>query len=351
MPGAFEIVMDERKALVDKIIGIWSRARTAGASASRTVHERMKQGYSFNKEEWDRASLRPQNPLSKVQYKGGNRLRLMTMVVEHGYKDPRWATARQYSEKGYFIKKGEHEVLCEKWIFEKQKKVKDQNGNVSFETVLLERPQVSFCKATSRWVFNAEQVQGFPSFSRNECPEPEIDTIIDRIIDTSECPIHEIAQDRSFYSPTSDEIYLPLRSQFKDQTSFAKTLLHELSHMTGAPSRLNRKFGGPFGSEGYAKEELRAEIGALFTETDLGILLSGEHYEDHSDYLRSWINVIQNDYNEFFRACADAEKISDRLVGNYSKKYELPFEELAEVPAREHAAGKQEPVRTEEQIR
>ena len=144
---------------------------------------------------------------------------------------------------------------------------------------------------------------------------------------------------------------MPLRSQFKDQTSFAKTLLHELSHMTGAPARLNRKFGGPFGSESYAKEELRAEIGALFTETDLGIPLSGEHYEDHSDYLRSWIGVIQNDYNEFFRACADAEKISDRLVGNYAKKYELPFAEPGEVPSREHAEEKHDPVRTQEQIR
>jgi len=31
MSGAFEIVMDERKVLVDKIIGIWNRARTADA--------------------------------------------------------------------------------------------------------------------------------------------------------------------------------------------------------------------------------------------------------------------------------------------------------------------------------
>ena len=103
-----------------------------------------------------------------------------------------------------------------------------------------------------------------------------------------------------------------------------------MSHSTGAPGRLNRKTCGPFGSEGYAKEELRAEIGALFTETDLGIHLAGEHYEDHSDYLRSWIGVIQNDYNEFFRACADAEKISERLVGNYTKKYELPVPMPAE---------------------
>ena len=298
MAGAFEVVMNERKALVDKIIGM------------------MQQGYFFNKEEWNRASLRPQNPLSNVKYKGGNRLRLMAMVIENGYTDPRWATARQYSQKGYFIKKGEHGVLCEKWIFEKQKKVKD-----------------------------------FPKFSKGEYEEPDMDRMIDQIISTSECPIHEIAQDRSFYSPSTDEIFLPLRSQFKDQTSFAKTVLHEMSHSTGAASRLNRPFHGVFGSEGYAKEELRAEIGALFTETDLGIHLAGEHYEDHSDYLRSWVSVIKNDYNEFFRACADAEKISERLVGNYAKKYELPFAEHEEVPERKKTPEEPDFARAQGQVR
>ena len=122
-----------------------------------------------------------------------------------------------------------------------------------------------------------------------------------------------------------------------------------MSHSTGAANRLNRRFSGPFGSEGYAKEELRAEIGALFTETDLGIHLAGEHYEDHSDYLRSWIGVIQNDYNEFFRACADAEKISDRLIGNYTKKYELPMPMAAEDIPDRNSEEKQiaEPGRTE----
>lgn len=298
MASAMEIVKEDRKALASKIVGM------------------MQQGYFFNKEEWNREALRPQNPLSNVKYKGGNRLRLMTMVIEHGYKDPRWATARQYSEKGYFIKKGEHGVLCEKWIFEKQKKVKDQDGQDTYETVKLDRPQVSFFR-----VFNAEQVQNFPDYKGKEYVEPDLDKLIDQIISTSECPIREIAQDRSFYDPAADEITLPLRSTFKDQTSFAKTLLHEMAHSTGAASRLNRPFHDVFGSEGYAKEEMRAEIGALFTETDLGIHLAGEHYEDHSDYLKSWISVIKDDYNEFFHACSDAEKISERLVGNYEKRY------------------------------
>ena len=298
MSGAFEIVMEDRKALVDKIIGM------------------MQQGYFFNQEEWNREALRPQNPLSNVQYKGGNRMRLMAGVMEKGYTDPRWATARQYAQHGYYIRKGEHGIICEKWIFEKQKRVKDEQGNITYETEELTRPQVSYFR-----VFNAQQVQDFPKFSQEQYPEPEMDKLIDQIISTSECPIHEIAQERSFYSPARDEITLPLRTEFKDQTSFAKTLLHEMAHSTGSPARLNRPFHGLFSSKEYAKEELRAEIGALFTEADLGIQLTGEHYEDHSDYLKSWINVIQNDYNEFFHACADAEKISERLVGNYRKKY------------------------------
>ena len=72
LTGAFEIVMAERKALVDKIINT------------------MKQGNFFhNASEWDRAALRPQNPLSKVWYRRGTRMKLMAIVTEKGYRDPR----------------------------------------------------------------------------------------------------------------------------------------------------------------------------------------------------------------------------------------------------------------------
>ena len=307
MASAMEIVKEDRKALVNKIIGM------------------MEQGYFFNRAEWDREALRPQNPLSNVQYRGGNRMRLMAMVIEYGYTDPRWATARQYAEKGYHIKKGEHGILCEKWIFEKQKKVEaDDKAAQEYKTVRLDRPQVRYFR-----VFNAEQVEDFPKYSPVKTTEPDMDELIGRIIASSECPVRELAQERAYYSPVTDEIMLPLRSQFKDQTTFAKTLIHEMAHSTGHPSRLNRRFHGAFGTPEYAREEMRAEIGALFTETELSIRLSGEHYEDHSDYLKSWISVLQNDYNEFFHACSDAEKISERLVGNYRKKYPKEAETAA----------------------
>ena len=322
MAGAFEIVMQERKTLVDKIISM------------------MKQGDFFhNASEWDRAALRPQNPLSKVWYRGGNRMKLMAVVTERGYRDPRWATAKQLFEKGYHIKAGEHGTICEKWIFEKEKKTKDEHGNTVREVVQLDRPQVMYFR-----VFNGEQVEGFPEYVPSALDENRspLGDMIDQIISTSECPVIEAAQDRAYYSPSQDRIVLPLRSMFKDEESFAKTAIHEMGHSTGHPDRLNRPrlnrpLGGMFGSEEYAKEELRAEIGALFTEADLGISLKGEHYEDHSDYLRSWIGALQNDYNEFFRACADAEQIAKRLVGNYTKKYELKME-VDDVPDMSKAA-------------
>ena len=306
MAGAFEIVMQERKALVDKIIGM------------------MKQGDFFhNASEWDREAMRPQNPLSKVWYRGGNRMKLMAIVTEKGYRDPRWATAKQLFEKGYHIRAGEHGTICEKWIFEKEKKTRDEYGNVVKEVVRLDRPQVMYFR-----VFNGEQVEDFPEYIPPEREEDrtQLGKMIDQIIDTSECPVLEAAQDRAYYSPSQDKIVLPLRGMFKDEESFAKTVIHEMGHSTGHPDRLKRPMSGIFGSAEYAKEELRAEIGALFTEADLGISLKGEHYEDHSDYLRSWIGALENDYNEFFRACADAEQIAKRLVGNYTKKYELKME-------------------------
>jgi len=170
LAGAFSIVMEERKALVDKIITMMKRDG----------------GFFHNASEWDRAALRPQNPLSKVWYRGGNRMKLMAVVTERGYRDPRWCTAKQLFEKGYRIKTGEHGIICEKWIFEKEKKTKNQHGNIVKEKVQPDRPQVMYFR-----VFNGEQVEDFPEFVPQAMPEneTELGKMIDQIIDTSECPI------------------------------------------------------------------------------------------------------------------------------------------------------------------
>ena len=68
----------------------------------------------------------------------------------------------------------------------------------------------------------------------------------------------------------------------------------------------------PFGSEGYAKEELRAEIASLMISQELNL---GFDPSQHTSYVGSWIKVLQDDPREIFRAASAAEQIRGYVMG------------------------------------
>jgi antirestriction protein ArdC len=79
-------------------------------------------------------------------------------------------------------------------------------------------------------------------------------------------------------------------------------------------TRLHRDFGRQrFGDEGYAVEELVAELGAAFLCADLQ--LTPEVREDHAAYIASWITVLKNDKRAIFSAAAHAQRAVDYLHG------------------------------------
>lgn len=98
---------------------------------------------------------------------------------------------------------------------------------------------------------------------------------------------------------------MPHQAAFKGQYEYYATALHELGHATGHGSRMAREFG-PFGSEVYAKEELRAEIASYMLTTELGL---GHYPERHAAYVGSWMKAIKEDRNALFAAARDAENI------------------------------------------
>jgi hypothetical protein len=62
-----------------------------------------------------------------------------------------------------------------------------------------------------------------------------------------------------------DYIQMPPIESFRDAESFYATLAHETTHWTKHPTRLERDFGRKsWGDEGYAHEELVAELGSAF---------------------------------------------------------------------------------------
>lgn len=305
MATAYDIVMDERKKLVEKII------------------ENMENGDLLFKKGWDVSLLRPQNPISEVMYLGGNRLKLGMEAVLNDYKDPRWVTFNQAKEKGWNVKKGEKGTRCEKWIFTRTVKEKDENGKIIEKEEKLDKPFPTYFT-----VFNAEQIEGIPPLELITADKEQTYEIAEDFIASSECPIKELAQEQAFYSPSKDEIVLPLREAFKSKEAFLRTTLHEMGHSTGHESRLNRDMSGVFGSESYAKEELVAELCSIFTQARLNIKLEGEHFNDHTAYLKSWIGALKNDPSELFRAATKAEAASERLYNNYLEREKELIKEL-----------------------
>src|SRR5271166_3468051 len=122
--------------------------------------------------------------------------------------------------------------------------------------------------------------------------------------------LHHAAGDRAFYRPSTDSIHLPLKEQFPSAGDYYSTLLHELGHWTGHATRLNRNLSDPFGSIGYAREELRAEIASMIIGSELGI---GYDPGQHAAYAASWIQILEDQPFEIFRAAADGEKIHTYL--------------------------------------
>ncbi len=99
---------------------------------------------------------------------------------------------------------------------------------------------------------------------------------------------------------------------FRDAKSYYATRLHETVHWTKHESRLNRDFGRKrWGDEGYAMEELVAEIGAAFLSADLGI--TPELREDHASYVASWLKVLKDDKRAIFNAASDAQRAAGYL--------------------------------------
>ena len=281
--------------------------------AARIV-EQLEQGTAPWQKPWQPGELRlPYNPTTGKEYKGMNSM----WLAMQGQSDPRWMTYNQASAEGGQVKKGSKGTHIVYWKFNEERKATDEQGRPILDpetgkqktiNVQLERPR-SFMAV----VFNASQIDGLPPLeARPVMPEPERHARAEAILANSGAQIQHVPGDRAYYRPSTDSITLPERNQFPAADAYYATALHEVGHWTGHPSRLDRDLSHPFGSEGYAREELRAEIASLMLGERLDI---GHDPEQHTAYVGSWIKALKEDPKEIFRAAADAERIAGYVMG------------------------------------
>ena len=266
----------------------------------------------------------PYNGKTNTAYRGLNALYLAFLGAERGYKDTRWVTFNQAKELGASVKKGEKStpVIFFEFYDRKTKKAFDnrtvKDMTEEEKTAYLKENVYAVMKYSS--VFNAEQCHNFPERKEIAMSEEEManqNAKIETIIANSGAPIRYDGGSRAYYSPGTDSIHLPAIPAFDTMQDYYATALHEIAHSTGHESRLNRDLAGSFGSESYAKEELRAELACVFMQMEQGIQLNGKHITNHAAYLNSWLQAAKNDTSVFFKAAADAQRIADYVADNY----------------------------------
>ncbi|MGD9950247.1 MAG: zincin-like metallopeptidase domain-containing protein [Desulfobulbus sp.] len=291
-----------------------SERKSVAETFTESIVEELQKGTAPWQKPWKAGEFhRPMNPISGTTYRGVNTI----MLARHGFADPRWLTFKQANEQEWRVKKGSkaQQVVFWQWtdrqtvLDESGHPVMDENGEEKKENVQLERPRLHVFS-----VFNASQLQTLDGQDIPPYEEPELtwDPLQkgEEILTGSGATISHDQADRAFYRISTDDIHLPPKENFPEAGDYYSTALHELGHWTGHPSRMDREFG-PFGSEVYAKEELRAEIASWMLSQELGL---PHQPNQHVSYVENWVSVLKKDPQEIMRACRDAEKIKEYVM-------------------------------------
>jgi antirestriction protein ArdC len=291
----------------------------------------MEQGEAFWQQPWKSPdTCLPYNAKTGNRYNGVNIAYLMVSSIKQGFSDPRWMTYKQAQEEGYQVKQGEHGTRIE--FYTEYDPSKTKKGSEAIDRRIqemmasglsrdeidkaLEDQKILIVKTYT--VFNASQIEGIEPLETNISGSEKEFRYHERaesIMDNCGVPIR-YGMPGAAYNKSQDIIKMPNREWFKTPEHFYATVLHEIAHSTGHPSRMNRDdLGHPFGSPEYAMEELRAEMASAFVFQEIEMPLSSEDMEgyvkDHAAYTQHWLGKLKEDYKEFYSAVRDATKIAD----------------------------------------
>lgn len=250
-----------------------------------------------------RGSLVPRRVTGET-YRGINVLMLWLASELASYEENTWLTYRQAQELGGQVRKGEKGALVVKYgtFAPKEREDDDDRG-------------ISYLKGYT--VFNVEQIENLPQeFFRpaealSTTQVPHLEAVETFVRNTGAVITYGGAT--ACFHPTPDDILLPERSRFVDEIHLYSTLLHEMTHWSGAKHRLDRDLSGRFGTESYAMEELVAELSASFLCADLGV--AHDPSGNTASYLESWLKVLKNDKCAIVTAAAKAQAAADYLYG------------------------------------
>lgn len=224
-----------------------------------------------------------------------------------------YASLKQWSSIGGRVKKGEKSEIV---VFWKMNEIEEKNsdGTISKRVIPILRYYNVFHISQ---IENVDPLQ-LPTNEISTIPEAE-DVILKYIEAEQEISENfgiEFGGNKACYVPSQDIIRMPVINNFINNEEYYSTLFHEIIHSTGNELRLNRPLDGYYqNANGYAKEELIAEIGAMMLCETVGIN-SQSTVDNNIAYIMSWKSRLEEDPKLIVSAAGKAEKALQYILKN-----------------------------------
>ena len=271
----------------------------------------------------------PYNYSTKRYYNGFNIFMLNCIMKSEGYEHNQWLTFKQAKTLGgnvikgstssevYFWQIGYLDKATGKFVHPTKVKSIDTNERLADGRL---RYHKTFNVKMYR-VFNVAQCEGIQADKLEDDVQVEHETI-----EVAESLVKQYVEKQggfkithgqagAYYNPGKDFVNMPHLETFVDADSYYKVLFHELAHSTGHKSRLNRKTLTEvafWGDNTYAKEELVAEISAMYLVGLLG-LDPKDNDSNSQAYIQGWCKHLKDEPTECVYAMQQATKVVEYL--------------------------------------
>ena len=281
----------------------------------------------------------PQN-LSGRRYSGHNDFFLQLHTAINGYDAPVYATYKQIRDAGATVNKGEKAMPVIYWNISH----KDENGQKISDEAFDAMTKAEQAKVKTipimmgYYVWNLQQTNfaevkpeqyakltgqfkaPHVADTKGMYESKEFDAMIDK--QAWVCKIKNVEGAGASYSPSKDEITVPMKAQFKihdtpeeiykDCMEYYSSIAHEMAHSTGVEKRLGRDMEGHFGDPKYAKEELVAELTAAMVGNTMGF--DKRILDNNAKYVDGWMDTLKKEPRFILSVMADVNKASKMIL-------------------------------------
>ena len=266
--------------------------------------EKMEDGTGTWLKSWSAPNGFPQNFITKKEYRGFNFFHLSDVMTEKGYTAPYFLTFNQIRSLKGKLKKGSKSAHI---YFYKMLKVEDKETLKEKTIPLLKRYNV----------FNIEDTDIEYELDQTPLNDNERYENAENFVLGTNADIR-YGGHAAFYKPSGDYIQNPKLEYFIDSDNYYATILHELTHWSGAKHRLDRVNSSS--RKDYAFEELIAELGSVFLCSHLGISIEKNQ---HPEYLQGYVKILKENPQILWQVASKAQQAFDYIKDTVEQSNEV----------------------------